>query len=72
MKNNSSMNKTGSLSLVQGPSAVTCMIATYPFQLIQQLHQIPRVGIGQCDHQPTSRVSVSSPEATGRLSHDTG
>jgi hypothetical protein len=38
------------LSLVQGPSTVTCMIVNYLSQLIYWLHQLPTVGIGQCNH----------------------
>jgi hypothetical protein len=38
--------KKVSLSLVQGPSTATCMMATYPSQLNNWLHQLPTVGIG--------------------------
>jgi len=45
------MNKSDSLSLVQGQSTVTCMIVNYLSQLPHWLHQVPTVG-GQCNHKP--------------------
>ncbi len=55
------MNKSDSLSLVQGQSTVTCMIVNYLSQLPHWLHQVPTVG-GQCNHKPTYWVSVASLE----------
>jgi hypothetical protein len=38
------MNKGDSLSLIQGPSTVTCRIVNYLLQLTHWLHQLPTVG----------------------------
>ncbi len=46
MKRTSSMNSSDSLSLVQGPSTVTCIIVTSLSQL-NHFDQFPTVGIGQ-------------------------
>jgi hypothetical protein len=46
MKRTSSMNSSDSLSLVQGPSTVTCIIVTSLSQL-DHFDQFPTVGIGQ-------------------------
>ncbi len=53
------MNKSDSLSHVQGQSTVTCMIVNYLSQLPYWLHQLPTVG-GQCNHKPAYWVSVAS------------
>ncbi len=45
MKRTSSMNSSDSLSLVQGPSTVTCIIVTSLSQL-DHFDQFPTVGIG--------------------------
>ncbi len=53
------MNKSDSLSHVQGQSTVTCMIVNYLSQLPYWLHQLPTVG-GQCNDKPAYWVSVAS------------
>jgi hypothetical protein len=55
------MNKSDSLSLVQGQSTVICMTVNYLSQLPHWLHQLPTVG-GQCNHKPAYWVSVASLE----------
>jgi hypothetical protein len=44
------MNNSDSLSLVQGPSTLTCMIATYLSQVPHWRYQLPTVDIGHCNH----------------------
>ncbi len=67
-KNNSlagcCMNNTVSHSFSDHQSTATCQLATSLSQLPHWLHQLPPVGIGQCNHQPAYQVSVASPEAT--------
>jgi hypothetical protein len=46
-KTHTGMNKSGSLTPVQGPSTVVCMIVTKLSQLPHWLHQLPTVGKGQ-------------------------
>ncbi len=66
------MNKSASLTPVQEPSTVVCMIVTSLPQLLYWLYQLPTVGKGHDKHQPANWVSAAIPEAMGRLSHTTG
>ncbi len=44
----SNMNNNDNISPIQGPSTVSCMIASYLSQLTHWVHQLPTVGIGWC------------------------
>ncbi len=50
IKHESSMHNSASLTPVQGPSKVACMIVTSLSQLPHWLHQLPTVGKGQWKH----------------------
>jgi hypothetical protein len=47
IKHESSMNNSASLTPVQGPSTLACIIVTSLSLLPHQLHQLPTVGQGQ-------------------------
>jgi hypothetical protein len=50
IKHESSMNKSASLTPIQGQSTVACMIVTSLSQLSHWLRQLPTVGKGQWKH----------------------
>jgi hypothetical protein len=72
-KTHTSMNKSASLTPVQGPSTVVvCMIVIKLPQLPHWLHQVPTVHKAHDKHQLANWVSAAILEAMGRLSHTTG
>jgi len=69
--NPSNMNSNYSPSFTQWPSIVTCMKVTSPSQFSSSvLDNFRAMGRSQGNHLPQCWVSVASPEARERLSHN--
>jgi hypothetical protein len=69
--NSSNMNSSDNPSFSQRPSIVTCMKMTFPSQFSSSvLDNFRAMGTSRCSHLPQCWVSVASPEARERLSHD--
>jgi hypothetical protein len=64
-KTHTGMNKSASLTPVQGPSTVVCMIVTWLPQLPHRLHQLPTVGKGRW-RAPTYKLSFCCNSGSNR------